>query len=523
MSDENLPGVCQCVSPKLDWHFFIKLSCQFFLSLLLPVILDHFQHIWQNHAFINARHLIFCAQYQQDRGVMVANKKSLSVWMLVLITVGAVDNIRNLPTTALFGSKIIAFYVLASLFFLIPCALVSAEFSAKYPEESGIYSWVTKIFGPSWGLAAVWLQWVENVPFYPAILSFVAGTLGYMISPTLAGNRWFLLAVILGVFWLLTLVNIYGIRLSAWFSSFCTVTGLLIPMVLIISMGLVWALSNHQLAIHITRDNWLSHFDHLSVWVTMQGVLLGFCGIELATVHAKDAKQPSRSFPLALAISVIIIIVTLVAGTLSIAMIIPAKQLSLVSGIMNAFDVFLSAFKLHWVLPILGVMLAIGSLGGVNSWIIAPTRGLRIACQAQNRFPQLTRQNKHAAPVPMLLLQAVLVTVIVAVFVLIPSVNGAYWLLSVLAAQIYMMMYVIMFIASIVGKLRDSKEHAGYRIPGGRVGHIFVATLGLLGSLFAFVICFFPPSNVQIGSLVTYELLLVGGMFLLAWLQYIGI
>ena len=72
------------------------------------------------------------------------NKSSISVFALVLITVGAVDSIRNLPTTALFGSKILAFYLLAAVFFLLPCALVSAELSSRYPGEAGVFSWVKR-------------------------------------------------------------------------------------------------------------------------------------------------------------------------------------------------------------------------------------------------------------------------------------------------------------------------------------------------------------------------------------------
>ena len=55
----------------------------------------------------------------------------ITTGMLILMTVGAVDSIRNLPVSALFGSKIIAFYLLASFFFLIPSAMVAAALAAK--------------------------------------------------------------------------------------------------------------------------------------------------------------------------------------------------------------------------------------------------------------------------------------------------------------------------------------------------------------------------------------------------------
>ena len=442
----------------------------------------------------------------------------ISTTMLVLITIGAVDNIRNLPSTALFGGKIISFYLLASILFLIPCALVSASLSAQFPEENGIYSWVKHAFGERWGFIAVWLQWVENAPFFPAILSFIAATLAYIISPSLANNKLYLMCFVLTVFWILTMVNISGIRLSAWFSSFCTVAGLIVPMTLLLTMGTIWYLSGRPLALHLTLQNMTPHFGHLSNWVTMQGVLLSLCGIELATVHAKDTKNPQRSFPIALMVSVAIIILTLIAGSLSIAFIIPVKSLSLVSGIMDTFNRFFNGFHLHWLLPIVAIMLATGCLGSVNSWIIGPTRGLRIACEERSLSPWLTQKNQRNAPTSLLILQAILVSVVIVIFFLIPGVSASYWLMSVLAAQIYMMMYILMFLASIVIKYRSRLKTNTFNIPGGMVGHMLVSTLGLIGSIIAFLICFLPPTNIHIANVGTYEMLLTTSLIVLSFL-----
>lgn len=444
--------------------------------------------------------------------------RKLTLMMMVLITVGAVDSIRNIPTTALFGPKIIVFFLIASVFFLIPAALISAELAARFPEDNGIYDWVRHAFGPKWGFIAVWLQWVENIPFFPALISFIIGTIIYLFSPALANDKYVQLVLILGIFWALTIVNIFGIRLSASISSFCTLVGLVIPMALLICMGAIWYFSGRPLAIHLTLHNMIPHFSHLSVWVTMQGVLLSLCGIELATVHAKDTINPRRTFPLALIISVIVIILTLVMGALSVAWVVPAKDISLVTGIMDTFAHFLASYHLTWALPILGIMIAIGSLGGVNSWIIAPTRGLRVACE-EGHFPNwLVKSNKNNMPASILIFQAILVSLIIGAFILIPSVNGAYWFLSVLAAQLYMMMYVLMFLASFKLKCKNPTKPDHYHIPGGFFGHSLVALLGLIGSVGAFLICFIPPHNVAIGDKSHYELLLLSALIVLTFL-----
>src|SRR5262249_41505122 len=161
------------------------------------------------------------------RQVMQLNgSKPLGIFSIAMITAVSVDSVRNLPATALFGSSLIFFFVLGALLFLLPCALVSAELSSTSTEPGGIYAWVKNAFGAQIGVLAIWLQWIENVIWYPTILSFVAGTIGFLISPALADSKVFLITVILVAFWGATIINLLGIKSSAIFSNICAVTGL---------------------------------------------------------------------------------------------------------------------------------------------------------------------------------------------------------------------------------------------------------------------------------------------------------
>ncbi|HYF97670.1 MAG TPA: amino acid permease, partial [Coxiellaceae bacterium] len=92
-----------------------------------------------------------------------ARLRHLGIFSLVMITVGSVDSIRNLPTTALFGTSLVFFFGLAAICFLIPTALVSAELSSSSTESGGIYAWIKHAFGVQTGFVAVWFQWIENV------------------------------------------------------------------------------------------------------------------------------------------------------------------------------------------------------------------------------------------------------------------------------------------------------------------------------------------------------------------------
>ena len=103
----------------------------------------------------------------------VSPRAKISFLALVLLIVSAIDSNRNLPSSAIFGSPLIFFFLFSAVFFLIPTALVSAELAAAFPEEGGIYHWVRAAFGENMGMLAVWLQWINTIVWYPTILSFI--------------------------------------------------------------------------------------------------------------------------------------------------------------------------------------------------------------------------------------------------------------------------------------------------------------------------------------------------------------
>ncbi len=457
---------------------------------------------------------------------MSKNKYALTIFSLTMITVGSVDSIRNLPATALFGSQLISFFMLGALFFLIPTALVSAELSSGWAIEGGIYIWVREAFGKKVGFLAIWLQWIENVIWYPTILSFVAGTIGYLINPELVKNPYFLWCIIVTSFWGATIVNLSGMRSSAFFANLCALFGLLLPMVLIISLGGMWIVEGNPLHVDLSRDSILPHLGDSSMWVSLTAIIMSYCGIEIATVHANDVENPQRAFPIALIYSVAIILVTLALGSLSIAVVLPQAEINLVAGIMQAFDAFFARYNLGWCIPLVAIMLVLGGLGGVSNWIIAPTKGLLIAAQDGNLPPFFQTVNRHEAPVVMLVGQAIIVTLLSTLFLFMPSVNGSYWLLTALAAQLYMLMYFIMFITAIILRIKYPNHPRSFRIPGGFLGLLLVSTIGIFGVIITFIVSFMPPTGINVGSMWHYEMTLASGLvlmclppFIASWLQ----
>jgi amino acid transporter len=253
--------------------------------------------------------------------------------------------------------------------------------------------------------------------------------------------------------------------------------------------------------------------------------MTSFLGMELAAVHVRNVKNPQRNFPRAMGFSVILILTTMILGSLAIAFVLPHEKISLVYGVMQAFTNFFAAYHLQPLMPVIVILLLLGSLGGMVNWIISPAKGLLLA--ADNGFlPHwLYRLNKHGIASRILILQAVLVTLLCSGFLLFRSVNAIYWLFTALSTEMYIMMYVIMFIAAMRLKNKFAGLPRPFAIPGGRFGYYFTCLLGLAGCGITLVVGFFPPEDgMDVGGANHFRLIFSSGIVLMlipAFLLYL--
>lgn len=440
-------------------------------------------------------------------------KPSLGTLSLILLTIGSVISIRNLPMAALFGSSLIFYFLIAGIAFLIPSGLVSAELASTWTEEGGVYTWAKQAFGNKIAFLAIWSWWICSVVWYPAILAFIAGTIAFVISPELANNKIYMFLTCNICFWSITCLNLFNIRISAIFGIFCSIVGLIIPMTLIIGLGLFWFFTAHHLEINFSITNLLPHVGYIDQYVALTGIVLSFSGMELTAAHINDVNQPQKKYPRALIVSAIIILITMIAGSLSIAIVVPNNQLSLISGLMQAMDYYLQPFHLVWIEPVIALLIVFGTVGGLNSWVLASSRVLQCAMKKIPVPSFLIYENKMLMPVGLLLTKACIALVISSLFLLMPSVNSCYWLFMSLASQIYMIMYLIVFVAAIVLRYKFPTKQRLFTIPGGKVGLYTVCGLGIVSALFTIGIGFVCPANIHCSQTLYAVLLVIGIVF----------
>lgn len=446
-------------------------------------------------------------------------KHSLSVFSLVMINVIAVDSLRTLPMSAVLGLELIFYYLIAAVTFFIPVALISAELATTYPHTGGLYIWIREAFGLKAGFITIWLQWIYNVVWYPTILAFIASTSSYLFSPSLANNSYFILTTSIILFWIFTILNSFGMKLSGLISTIGAIFGTILPMTFIIILGTIWFISGKPLAIDI-HQSIVPNFNSLSQFALLPGILFGLLGMEMSAVHAEEVKNPQQDYPKALLYSTIIIFTTLMFSSLAITFVVSPKQMSIVSGLIDAFALFFTNFKLPWLTQIIALLIILGAISGVAAWIIGPTKGLLAAAKDGSLPKYLTKVNQHGAPVRILIIQGIIFTILCFAFQLFDTINAAYWLLSDLSAQMALMVYVMMFAAAIKLRFKHKDKHRPFRVPGNNIVLIIIASLGLISCLTAILIGFIPPAQIPINHIWRFEIFLVGSLIICTFMPW---
>jgi amino acid transporter len=426
---------------------------------------------------------------------------------LAVLTVASIGSLGSAPALAVFGLASVFLYVLPALVFLLPVSLVAAELSSGWP--GGVYNWVQQGISAPMGLLAVWCQFAQTIFFYPALLAQVAGTIAYVFDPTLASNGVYNAVVIIVLFWAGVLVSSRGIALVADFSSSGTVIGTFIPALLIVGFGIAYLVQGKHSAAPMTPDHILPPWTGLASIVLVVSSFFTYAGVEVNAVHVDELRDPPRDYPKSIYLAVALVLAVFISSTLAISWVVPSHQISLTVGVMQAFNSLLNHFDLAWAVPVIAIALAVGALAGMWTWLDGPSEGLlRIGREQGFLPPFFQRVNGKGIEVRILVAQGTVITVIALLYAFIPGVSSAYWIFAALATQVYLIMYVLMFIAAVRLRRSQPDRARGYRAPA--LG--LLAMLGVVSSVVALVIGFVPPAQFGHSNPVVYGVLLVAGI-----------
>ena len=384
----------------------------------------------------------------------IGKSVKLGVFTLAIMNVTAVVSLRGLPAEAEYGVSSAFYYLFAALVFLIPTALVAAELAAMFQDkQGGVFRWVGEAFGKKAGFLAIWLQWIESTIWYPTVLTFGAVAIAFIgMDHTgdmlLASNRFYTLAVVLSIYWLATFISLKGLGWVGKVAKIGGLVGTIIPAGLLVILAIVYLLMGGKSQMDFS-GNFLPDFTNFDNLVLAASIFLFYAGMEMGGIHVKDINNPSKNYPKAVFIGSAITVLIFVLGTFALGIIIPQKDINLTQSLLVGFDNYFNFIKASWLSPIIAIALAFGVLAGVLTWVAGPSKGIFAVGRAGYLPPFFQKTNKIGVQKNILYLQGGAVTLLSLLFVIMPSVQSFYQIMSQLTVVLYLIMYMLMFSAAI--------------------------------------------------------------------------
>jgi amino acid transporter len=421
--------------------------------------------------------------------------KFIKVWTLVLLQIVIVGNLQMLPATAVYGFSLPYLYFLAAIGFFIPCVLMTGRLATQFPQTGGAYIWCEQALGARAGFFAVTILWISNLLWYPSLFSLIAANLAYLYDPLLAQNKLFIVGFSVILFWIITALNCTGIKISTRVSVLCSFVGIILPMILIIICGFIWWWSGKPLATSLVKTPLIPDIAHLNNMGFLLSIVASLVGIEVAAVHAGNVENPKKNFPLSLWISSVLLFTLLIGAGISISIIIPSSELSVLTGLLDALKIFFHESHLSFfIFPIL-LLVFLGNVGSVAAWMLGCTRGLFVASKKNNITQFLQKESRNQAPIGVLIVGAIIFTLASSIFVIFPKITDSFWLLIALASQISLIYYIILFISAIYLQ-----------------SWWFIMSVGMLTSLVILLMGFITPPGLDEDSIFLFRLVMSIGL-----------
>ena len=445
-------------------------------------------------------------------------ERRLNLRDLVLFNLVAVLGISWVATAAKAGPSSITLWVLGAILFFVPQGLAVIQLAASFPEEGGIYAWTKREFGETHGFVCGWCYWINNVLFYPTLLLSAAVAATFVIGKGESGlaNNWtFVLPFTLIGLVVAMGLNIVGVGTGRWLQNVGGIS-IFFPGIFLVILGLYRAATGTPASslawLQLKPD--LTNLPILNLWAT---IAFAFAGLELSSTMGSEIKDASRNLPRSIYVAAPIVAFIYILGTCSMIWLVPAEQINVVAGPLQAIANGMAGAGEHgWlVVSAVALLLAVARIGAVGAWLTGSAR-VAFVVGLDRYFPAAFGRVHPRWRTPYI---AILVQGVIASFFLFLSVLGkgttvetAFLILIDMSLLIYFVPYLYLFVCFIVHCWRQDRASA-LIIPGGRLGALLAGSCGFGITLFAMALAMIPPPGTA--DTLIHEAKLGGGALLL--------
>ncbi len=301
-------------------------------------------------------------------------KRALTFRDLTLFYIVSGLSVRWVATAAAAGASTITVWLFALFGFFIPLAASVLELSSRYPAEGGLYVWTREAYGDFSGFIAAWTYMMSNLPYFPAVLYFGAGSVLFAFGARgqhfSTDSRYYL---IFALAWLgfITLMNIIGVNAGKWLNNVCTLGSIVPISILVVLAAISWAHfgSATSFAFHelIPRPD----LKNAIFWST---IFFAFGGCEAGSFMGEEIDNPRRIIPRALLAGGTILAVAYIAGTAALLIALPSDAVHGVDGFMRGMMTLCTRLHLAWLAAPIAILLGLNAVGGAAAYLSSTSR-----------------------------------------------------------------------------------------------------------------------------------------------------
>lgn len=450
----------------------------------------------------------------KDKEKKSVKKVYISILALTLMNVTIIAGIGNDVQQAFYGLSSVTYFAIGAICFFIPTALVAAELASGWSNRGGIFRWVGEGLGKGWALTCLLILWFQTMinfgmgmPSYAATIMFY--TPMYDKAVQFAQHPQHEVLIMTGfiiLYWVLTFVATKGVKAFANVAKYGVLIGTFIPLALMIILTIVWLCEGHQPAIPMTPKGLIPKWNGMSTLALAAGVFFSYTGIDMNAAHIKQLKHPEKDFTKAMFISMILIFLIFVVGTVIIAMVVPENQINVIYTLNTVFRTLGATIGIPWLYMVLVWAGLCNVLASVITNMAGPSFMLGQAGGSGFLPHWFQEKNKHEMPAHLMYTQIAGMTIIAYLVKLLPNVEGFVIMLTQTITVLYLFYYILMFTTFLKLRYDQPNRPRAFKVPGGKFGAWFVAGLGLLSSIFGIILAIYPPAQVkaEVGSPVVY-------------------
>jgi APA family basic amino acid/polyamine antiporter len=203
--------------------------------------------------------------------------------------------VKDIPT----GFSILLLWTIGGLVAL--CGVFSySELGAMFPRSSGEYNFLSRAFHPAFGFLAGWISATVGFAAPVALAAMALGEYGKSVLPGAPP-----LALAIGAIWLVSLVQLCGVRHSGTFQLAATVLKVLLITAFLVA-GLV--VGPAQPVSFVPRVADFTHVSSAPFAIALVFVMYSFSGWNAATYIIGEMRMPQQNLPRALLSGTLIVL-----------------------------------------------------------------------------------------------------------------------------------------------------------------------------------------------------------------------